>query len=793
MLDCTLKCTVCKQSFKDKSTWLEHLLTQEHQAPANIDCSNWDEATRECVLVVFCTPTLPVACMEVLLFFSSFGALVTDFVWNPSRSTIGIFQYESRESVNEIFDRGTIKNARSEVRIHNSSFQIKKASSMLPLEWNSLVFLSEAILNSYRSFAPVGGRRFTSSHQNASVSNVSTSNSILTTNVQERVSKSSTSTSSTPPTTNRKGANNSSSSSSSSSSSDDSSNDSDSDTDSSPCHRVSSSTNGTNITSSTTNCASNSLNSRTPPVSHRTSTNANTSNSNNQSQSDCPTSTTQSTDVQQLKSEPPDTKIVAAKIDKVIRNAEVCGSPLDLPKLFSDMFKKIVIPKSRYMAVCHLLKMMKEELTKHYPSLTLVMFRHWYLEMITMGNPEILIFVDSEGFWKDGGNPEFVRRSGDNLNKKEILKILDSSEFKRKISGFKKMDEDRRFKLSDPIGTVYLHESLGNRFNLVFDQGLIPEAQTSRLLKYLTVFDPLVLPLLKVVRCWAKTNKIRFAKHIVTDPHSPNITPEPSGMEWLVMFFLMHERLIPSPREISARPHKPLIYRCPRGCVDIGFSVEGNYHKTWAKRSPNYTSTAELLQDPDSDAFHLSVFKLAWQFFTFYSTRINRWERVVVNMRDGEILKINDVLHKKPGDGWETKLEPPEITILKNIPSLKNATLFLLHPLSMKCSFSLCELTFLKVIRPVMRETAVRVQKAFEKISKHQQERVDGPVDLDIESVFTVELEERIDPAMKKRKGNRGPASSASAPPKRKVVQPIATLKKRKRVIATHNRRMWKP
>jgi len=337
---------------------------------------------------------------------------------------------------------------------------------------------------------------------------------------------------------------------------------------------------------------------------------------------------------------------------------------------------------------------------------------------------------------------------------------MDSSEFRRVIPGFTRVANmrNREYKMSDPVGTVYLEQQSTHRFNFVFDQGLIPEAQTCRLLKYLTFFDPRVTPLLRVVRYWAKVNKIRFAQYCVTNPDTPHITPEPSGMEWLVMFFLIHERVVPSPREIAARSHEPLIYKCERGQVDIGFSMDGDYHKKWNKSSPSYVSNAEFLKDPESDAFLLCVFKLAWQFFNFYSSRINRWVPVVFNMRDGEILKVKDILYKNPGNGWTTKLETPEVGILKGTPKLKDSKMFLLHPLSMKCSFSVCEHTFLTIIRPVMKQTEIKLEKMFEKVGTAQEERLQtAHVDL---SVFNADLTERIDPAMKKRKGNRVSASA---------------------------------
>ncbi|ODM90849.1 Poly(A) RNA polymerase cid13 [Orchesella cincta] len=338
-----------------------------------------------------------------------------------------------------------------------------------------------------------------------------------------------------------------------------------------------------------------------------------------------------------------------------------------LHNYYSSICQLIEIPDDEHKTALELLESLGTVFAQQFPRNQLICFRNWYLKLQnTSPSNELIIFLDQKGMYDTLATNEAacvaIRLNNLPSVKNEILHTFSTSPEVRRLGIV--LTKKYPFHLSDDAIQFHCGTN-GLTFSLVPQPFLLPEIQTCRLVWYLCSFDPRVKPLLTVIRYWAKVNEVRLGK-----PGVPVFShaPDPAALDWLVIFFLCHRmRILPSPREITERPHSKILIQG----VDIGFAQDSSYAQQFSSR---------YLQ-PDKELHAFNVFWLAKKMFQFYSKELHLGTRkFVLNARDGEVITMREFLCVKTM--LKTKLSHDErISARKEILNERIIpNLVLLHP-----------------------------------------------------------------------------------------------------------------
>ncbi|CAL8121464.1 unnamed protein product [Orchesella dallaii] len=345
--------------------------------------------------------------------------------------------------------------------------------------------------------------------------------------------------------------------------------------------------------------------------------------------------------------------------------------------MFDDICDEIVIPDKSFNLALDIMEKCRQVFATRYPSCNLYMFRHWYLQLKTMGTNELLFCLDANGQLANDDPSASNLVTAFFLSTTDIEKFLTSPSAQEILPGVRKLEEIEEN--GESRAFQFVHEPSGLKFSIVADSLFLTEVQTCRLVKYLWEFDPRVRPFFILILYWAKQNLIELSYPIYKDPvKSHAFAPEPAALEWLMLTFLARKGVVPKPFEILVRPHKQLLL-FKKG--DVGFATDAQFVSEWsAKHAAN-------VPPQNSNEFFLNVMELVRDFFVEISKlRSGRW---IVNTRDSEIIAKDDFFMKEPQREWETRLTIEEISNLKFATrrytltqvNLEQWAISLLHPL----------------------------------------------------------------------------------------------------------------
>jgi len=241
----------------------------------------------------------------------------------------------------------------------------------------------------------------------------------------------------------------------------------------------------------------------------------------------------------------------------------------------------------------------------------------------------------------------------------------------------------------------------------------LPEVQASRLAQYLCTFDPRVKPLMAVVFYWAKVNNIRLGKEGAS---TFGFAPDPSLLEWMVLYLLCGSELLPTPEEVCSRhPEGKILFEG----INIGFKVDPSHAREWRAR---YNET-------DEEQKILSVLELALKFFRFWSRlgkRAKKHPRVVDllqcrHFRKDEIVDLSmDDDDKIKTFSETTGISIQALSVLHVEPIIRQAfysqteAITFLHPLHIKYGYSFSSQNFVDSVCPKMRSVAGKLEKMLE-------------------------------------------------------------------------------
>ncbi|CAL8121454.1 unnamed protein product [Orchesella dallaii] len=351
---------------------------------------------------------------------------------------------------------------------------------------------------------------------------------------------------------------------------------------------------------------------------------------------------------------------------------------------FHEICDEIVIPDKSFNLALDVMEKCRQIFATRYPSCNLYMFRHWYLQLKSMGTNELLFFVDARG--QIVNKNEDPRSSNQDrnfiLSASEVEKFLTSPSAQKLLPGVRKrevMDEKKK-QSREPRAHPFVHEPSGLKFSLVTDSLFVTEVKTCLLVKHLMEFDTRVRPFLILIFYWAKRNCVEMSYPNYMDPTiSHAFAPEPAALEWMMLTFLAQKRVIPKPSEILGRPHKQQGLECQK--IDFRFQSDTTFLHEWL------SSRASSVPPQNSNDFFLDVLQLIKEFFEFYwKLRCGTW---ILNTRDAEVIGRHDLFRKEPHRDFETKMTTEEIEELKRVSRSYNVTqvnlerwdLSILHPL----------------------------------------------------------------------------------------------------------------
>ncbi|CAL8121176.1 unnamed protein product [Orchesella dallaii] len=647
-----LHCSVCKQYFETRKDWRVHLLQPQHQNQARKDCRSWNsKKVKKCVLAAF--GNLPIATEKVLNSFTVVAGrdtIVTDFVWSESRPTVGLIQFESKAKVKEILKI----LGQPELQVDDEHLiQFKKVSDFLELEWDDLVAEIER-----------------------GICSTSTENSLIKTEASENGQEEEDGDGDdhndddaeemdvdVKPDINRLNA------------------EGGDDSDRLPDERLNVPVSPSffidrnNIIPKVEPVDEEEIEETssapdTPPIPRKNASSRGGANTREKS--------SVSSTLEFCISSPPE------------EEEEMQEEPCQFKEQFDSILSEIAIPDEEYNLALDVMEKCRQIFSIKFPACKLYMFRHWYLKLRNNGTNELLFYIDFDGTLDGSHLQEEFYDKPFKLSQSEIEKLFNSKIGRGILPGVEAITKEEQIKKFEQRAYQFIHNPSGLKFSIVADSLFKTETQTCRLFNFLLDSDPRARPFFTLIFYWAKKCKVESSKPFFKFRHKSHaFAPEPSALEWMILLFLTHKKVVPSPREVLNRTHQKLVIF---GKADIGFS-----NAKWVNPFP-FSGTKTPPEN--SNEFFIHLVELAREFFNFYlELRTGSW---ILNTRDGEVIKKDDFVNKKPYVDWKTKLKPEEIGNIKSasaeckstMVNLDKSVIYMIHPIFCRWSIMFASGTF---------------------------------------------------------------------------------------------------
>lgn len=169
-------------------------------------------------------------------------------------------------------------------------------------------------------------------------------------------------------------------------------------------------------------------------------------------------------------------------------------------------------------------------------------------------------------------------------------------------------------------------------FTLVTDPSYLVEIRLCQLFQYMCEFDSRAIPLLTIIRYWAKVNKVILGE---SRPASKLLIPAPASLDWLVISWMVRIGLVPSPQQIIKRRLHVMNIEIENVIIDTGFLADREYAEEWKGQAQPYPK--------DGDASILDIIQLAQLFFEeCFEMKGGRW---LLNTRTAEIISMKNILN----------------------------------------------------------------------------------------------------------------------------------------------------
>jgi len=327
---------------------------------------------------------------------------------------------------------------------------------------------------------------------------------------------------------------------------------------------------------------------------------------------------------------------------------------------YAALCKQVQISKEEVKVVDDLLKRLENLKKEGYLSgIRMKLFRHWYLGLHSAVSHPLLIY-DGHKMFRD-----------------QKIKRIDFASTAIKPLKWNSEGERRH---------AFQDEKSGLTFELSNAQIYQDEVEICQLAKYLVEFDPRAMSLLTLIHFWARENNITLS-----NPEDiQDAIPDPGALEWLCLFLLGREGIIPTPKMLSRRTRKKGQIVGP---PDTSFRINEDFVQEWKA----IKSKEKDLPQEGTHEYVEQVLELIRAFFQFYTE--NTFRGSVLKSREAEVVSATH---------W---MKPDHI--------------YLMQPLFVERYFSLCQDKFENVVQPLMEKSLEKIEKYLKNIEENQERLMD--------------------------------------------------------------------
>ncbi len=172
-----------------------------------------------------------------------------------------------------------------------------------------------------------------------------------------------------------------------------------------------------------------------------------------------------------------------------------------------------------------------------------------------------------------------------------------------------------------------------------------------------------------------------------------------TSLQWLVIFWMCHRKMVPSPREIQGRGNHKVMRDGGTG-VDLGWVEDEDFVKEWME------TKQEFKWSHDMTLKLLEGFRDFLEFCGWLESSGGTW---ILNTRTGELIKMKDFLKSNAKD-WNKNMSETEMSLLRNqVVNFKDSRIYLTHPLNLQWKLGLR--SDIDIALKLMRRGAVRLKK----------------------------------------------------------------------------------
>jgi len=359
---------------------------------------------------------------------------------------------------------------------------------------------------------------------------------------------------------------------------------------------------------------------------------------------------------------------------------EVC-IPEDVLKILADLKERIQ-------------KIAKER--NHRVEQTTI-FRHNYLKLFSAGSNQILVYLS-----------QFKHRPL-HMTQEEVEKLFTGSQLKPLQA--KELEGGEM-----EAGYPFVDEETGIVFSVVTHQDHQAEVFACQLARQLFRFDPRAKTLITLVHYWARENRVTLSE---TKSYAMSI-PDPAALEWICLFFLSREKLIPTLQDLENDSDKTRGSRVligERRLLTIPFPNWDQLISEW--RAEHVGEVAP----PGTNEYVLQVLKLIHDFFSFCSRKDLKGK--VLNPVNGDIIPLIAAIEEGLITEWisaDKCINSRSFEAMRNKPLELEAELkgdvILLQPY-LNRQFQISQEKFENRMIPLMQASAKRLGAYLKQVQEH--------------------------------------------------------------------------
>ncbi|CAL8133435.1 unnamed protein product [Orchesella dallaii] len=389
----------------------------------------------------------------------------------------------------------------------------------------------------------------------------------------------------------------------------------------------------------------------------------------------------------------------------------------ELPLQFADICSQVEISNEESLILTNLRKRVQEIAYRCNPRVQLATFlRHNYLKLRNSGSNQLLLYLSESQY-----RPLCMKYP-------EIQKLFQGSHLKPRPP--KSLHEVE-------AGFPFMDTKSERLVGIVTHSDHHAEVLSCQLAKYLIKFDPRAKSLLTLVHYWARENNVTLSESKMIRKTTSNM-PDPAALEWLCLFFLGKEKIIPTLKELrnQAKGKRNVIFE-GNPLSSVSFPKDKEFFEEWR------AAKIKNIPGQESNQYVLDILKLAHGFFSFCSS--NDLKGKVLNTTDGEILPSICAIEEgliDPSLSADNCKDKYSFEMMRQKALALEAELekefYLMQPF-LNRRFEVSKKKFEKHVRPLMELVAKKVEVYLENMQKTEDDWI---FEVDIKTLLDCQREE---------------------------------------------------